>query len=122
MLSAHQLDSFRHRLHELRARLDARFPSLRAEALHSAGGDDIGEPSASPTHLADVGNQELNAVVNVGLAANEASVRQEIDAALARLDDGHFGVCEQCGHEISRNRLDALPYSALCIDCAEKNQ
>jgi DnaK suppressor protein len=122
MLSAHQLNTFRHMLHELRAGLDARLPSLRAEAFHSAGGEDTGEPSAAPTHLADVGDQELNAVVNVGLAANEANLRQEIDAALARLEDGHFGICEQCGREITRDRLEALPYAAMCIGCAEKNQ
>lgn len=102
--------------------MDDRLSSVRADALHGAGGEDNGEPSIAPTHPADVGDQELNAVVNVGLAANEATRRQEIDAALARLEEGHFGVCEQCKHEISRDRLDAVPYAALCIGCAEKNQ
>jgi len=40
-----------------------------------------------------------------------------IDAALARLDAGTFGLCTQCGHAIGAERLEALPAAALCIDC-----
>jgi RNA polymerase-binding protein DksA len=40
-----------------------------------------------------------------------------IDAALARLDDGTYGRCESCGQPIAAERLEALPWAALCIDC-----
>ena len=122
MLSAHQIGSFRQRLHAMRADLDDRSASVRGEALHGAGGEATGEPSAAPVHLADVGNQELEAVVNLGLAANEATIQQEIEAALSRLEDGQYGLCEQCGKEIDRDRLEAIPYAILCIHCAETNQ
>ncbi|TQL47234.1 TraR/DksA family transcriptional regulator [Homoserinimonas aerilata] len=42
----------------------------------------------------------------------------DIDAALGRLDDGSFGVCERCGRPIAEARLEARPYARLCIDCA----
>ena len=40
-----------------------------------------------------------------------------VDAALARLESGTFGVCQNCGQEIAAERLEALPWAALCIDC-----
>lgn len=43
----------------------------------------------------------------------------EIRSALARLDDGTYGVCGGCGESISDARLDAIPATELCIDCAE---
>ena len=40
-----------------------------------------------------------------------------VDAALARLDDGTFGTCLNCGRPIAPGRLEALPWAAHCIDC-----
>jgi len=40
-----------------------------------------------------------------------------VDAALARLDAGTYGLCESCGNPIAPERLEALPSAALCIDC-----
>jgi RNA polymerase-binding protein DksA len=42
----------------------------------------------------------------------------EIDAALARLDAGVYGVCERCGRPIGEGRLEARPVARLCMDCA----
>ena len=41
----------------------------------------------------------------------------EIDRALAKIDAGTYGLCEQCGQPIVRARLEALPYAALCVAC-----
>jgi DnaK suppressor protein len=41
----------------------------------------------------------------------------QVEAALGRLDDGTFGSCTRCGRPIAPERLDALPWAALCIDC-----
>jgi len=43
-----------------------------------------------------------------------------IDKALLRIENGQFGKCSQCGVEINKKRLDAIPFAELCIDCAEK--
>jgi DnaK suppressor protein len=40
-----------------------------------------------------------------------------VDAALARLDRGTFGACQRCGNTIDPERLEALPWAALCIEC-----
>jgi DnaK suppressor protein len=42
------------------------------------------------------------------------------EEALARIDDGTFGICEECGEDISEERLKARPMATLCIDCKTK--
>ena len=59
-------------------------------------------------------NQEL--VMN--LDAEGLSEINDINAALKRLDDGTYGICQNCGYEINPDRLDAIPQAALCIKCA----
>lgn len=53
------------------------------------------------------------------LALRERAIQHlaQVDAALARLDEGAFGVCIRCGREIAPGRLEALPWAAHCIDC-----
>lgn len=45
-----------------------------------------------------------------------------IDEALERLDTGRFGVCENCGKNILKKRLNALPWAPLCIECRQKEE
>lgn len=54
------------------------------------------------------------------LAAKLLETLNEVDAALAKIDAGTFGVCEQCGKEIAPARLEAKPAARLCIDCANR--
>jgi RNA polymerase-binding transcription factor DksA len=44
----------------------------------------------------------------------------EIEAALAKLEAGTYGICEDCGQEIAAARLEAMPSARLCITCASK--
>lgn len=43
-----------------------------------------------------------------------------IDASLRRIENDEYGRCTECGLEIPKQRLDAIPYAHLCIDCAEE--
>jgi DnaK suppressor protein len=120
MSRTHTLDYYRNKLHALRSRLDHRVDSLREEALHGAGGESSGDLSNAPIHMADRGNAESEAVVNLRLAENEATLRQQVEEALWRVEAGTFGVCEECQCVIDAHRLDAIPYSRLCIQCANR--
>ncbi|MDT8441632.1 MAG: TraR/DksA family transcriptional regulator [Desulfuromonadales bacterium] len=42
---------------------------------------------------------------------------RDIDAALARIDEGEYGICAECGEEISPRRMEVRPFSRYCIDC-----
>jgi len=72
--------------------------------------------SAAPVHLADVAGEAVDADVHV--LQTERGILDEINAALARIDDGQFGDCVECGATISEARLKAIPYAALCARCA----
>jgi RNA polymerase-binding transcription factor DksA len=50
-------------------------------------------------------------------ARSIAATIEEVDAALARLEAGTYGVCARCGAAIPAERLDAVPWAAHCVDC-----
>jgi len=54
---------------------------------------------------------------DLALSAQATAAVEEIDKALAKIDDGSYGYCEQCGQPIPKARLKALPYAALCVAC-----
>ena len=59
---------------------------------------------------------------NLRIRERESKLMQKIKDALARLESGTFGLCEQCGEEISENRLNARPIARLCIKCKEDQE
>ena len=54
---------------------------------------------------------------DLALSAQASAALEEIDVALAKIKDGTYGVCEQCHNTIPKERLCALPYAALCVQC-----
>jgi DnaK suppressor protein len=56
----------------------------------------------------------------IGLSDRENETLRQIDMALKRIEDGNYGVCEVTGKPIEEERLEAIPYTTLCIDEARK--
>ena len=54
---------------------------------------------------------------DLALSSQALAAVDEIDHALSKLDNGNYGICENCGRMILKARLEALPYARLCIDC-----
>ncbi|GAA0570097.1 TraR/DksA family transcriptional regulator [Actinomadura livida] len=50
------------------------------------------------------------------------STLEEIDAALARLDDGTYGLCEDCGEPVPEGRLEIIPYARRCVQCQQRRR
>ena len=74
------------------------------------------------SHSADSSEQAIereNDEVMVQLQRDTAAELIQVQAALKRLKGGNYHECSKCGEEISAGRLQALPYSTLCINCAE---
>ena len=76
-----------------------------------------GDLSSYSFHMADQGSDTMEKEKNVFLASSKGNELYEIDQALLRLKDGKFGQCEQCGKDIERERLEAVPYAKMCIKC-----
>lgn len=73
----------------------------------------------------DVGDQavmDLERELGISLLEMQNRKRQMIDEALARLDDGTYGVCAECGVEISEKRLEAVPFAKLCVACQSRQE
>lgn len=96
--------------------LEARRTDLRAkllgdlDSLHSKDGRD------SADEAFDAGNEEINCQ----LAELEAAELTQIERALTKLKKGTYGCCESCAKKIPVGRLNALPYSTLCIECQKE--
>ena len=54
---------------------------------------------------------------DLALSAQAQAAVEEIDLAIAKIHDGTYGICEQCGASIPKERLRALPHAALCVQC-----
>lgn len=67
--------------------------------------------------LADVSSNAYNRELLLNLSEAQHRKMQDIDAALARLDEGEYGVCANCGEDISPRRMEVRPFSRYCIDC-----
>lgn len=68
-------------------------------------------------HLADDGTETFEDEKAIALESHQRGLLAEIDDAIARLDDGTYGKCTECGADIAPARLEALPWAATCIDC-----
>jgi DnaK suppressor protein len=115
-------ETYRRRLTSLRARLAGDVTQLADEALRKNGGPASGNLSNTPMHLADLGTDAFEEEMTLGLLENQEQTLDQTRAALARLDAGTYGRCEECGREIGRERLNTLPHTPHCIDCARRLQ
>ena len=115
-----ELESFRQTLQGLRARLRGDLSQMTDEALRRDQPDSSGNLSNVPLHMADVGTENYDQEFTLGLIENEQETLDQIRDALGRIDAGSYGRCEECGEPIARPRLQALPYTRYCIECARK--
>ena len=96
-------------LDALLARLDADDAAVRADRA-DATADDEHDPEGSTLS----GEwQRIEA-----LRRSTIAERAEVDAALARVDAGTYGVCANCGRDVPPGRLEARPFATMCVDCA----
>ena len=70
--------------------------------------------------LADqaTGNNEVH--IQLKLKQTDAKILQAIEEALVRIEKGTYGVCRDCGEPIAEARLNAIPWTRVCISCKEK--
>lgn len=105
-------------LAEARQLLDERRERLvNLRAAHQQQRGDILEDLPLDTGDASVREDWVDR--NDQFEARELRELQAIDAALARIESGEYGICETCSEPIAANRLRALPEASQCVDCAQ---
>ncbi|MGA2259307.1 MAG: TraR/DksA family transcriptional regulator [Thermoguttaceae bacterium] len=108
----------RNKLLALRARLVGDMNQMADAALNK----DLVQAIRMPSDMADVGTEAFEQELTLNLLGNDKGVLEQIEAALKRIENGSFGRCEGCGKEIPKARLEAIPYAALCVKCASRQE
>jgi len=117
-MSSIDLGEFKRLLVEERTRLAGAIDLLEKENNGSSLEDELGEVGGWGTdnHLGDTATATYDRELEEGLEEGALQTVGEIDAALRRIEDGSYGVCELCGKPIGEQRLAAIPWARLCID------
>jgi RNA polymerase-binding protein DksA len=75
-----------------------------------------------PKDLADVAADDIDRKTLEALNEQEIRRLRLIDSALARIKNGRYGVCMRCGKKIARERLEAIPYALMCVECKNSEE
>ncbi len=73
-------------------------------------------------HMADTATETVDREIDYTLEESDGRLLAAIDGALARIDAGTYGICVNCGAQIAPERLEAMPWATLCIDCKRKEE
>ncbi len=87
------------------------------EVMESAMKATPGGSAAHRTHVADQGTENYQREMASRFKSLECRVLREIDAALHRINEGTYGLCEKCGKPIPKARLKAVPHARSCMKC-----
>ncbi len=70
----------------------------------------------------DIASSERERELTLSLGDRDREKLSEIDEALERINDNIYGICEECGEPIAEDRLRALPFTRVCVECQSKNE
>ena len=116
-LGLRELEHFRDLLLDKRRELVGDMSQMEREALRSSGGSNL---STLPLHMADMGTDNYEQEFTLGLVEKDRNLLREINAALAKIQNGTYGICEGTGKPISKPRLEAQPWARYSIEHARQ--
>ena len=97
----------------------------RREALVNGASDTVVEMNDDDETFPDPNDRatlESDRNFTLRIRDRERKLISKIEKAIERIEDGSFGICEECGCEISARRLEARPVTTLCIECKEEQE
>jgi len=92
------------------------------ETMKKSQKDASGDISGYTYHMADVATDTYDREFSLGLVSTERKILYELGDAFKKIEDGSFGICEDCKMPIAKTRLKAIPYARLCVKCQEKRE
>jgi RNA polymerase-binding protein DksA len=113
-LSSAEIKRFKARLLEKRNEILGNVMSMETETLKRERSD----LSNLPIHMADMGSDNYEIENTIGLMSSERKILVEIDAALVRIENGTYGICDADDKPIPKARLEAIPWARYCVNCA----
>ena len=120
ILKKSEAKEFKNMLLSLRSRLRGDVTAMADAALRKTRSEASGDLSSMPIHMADMGTDAFEQEFTLSLMEHDGSALEQIEAALVRIEDGHYGVCTECEAKIPKARLQVLPHTPHCVKCADK--
>lgn len=114
------LDRFRKRLEEEKSRLEEQIEDYERDLEEARLTESSSDRSPDPGN-AEASSMKLEYAKELSIEQNTLDLLRKVDRALERVAAGSYGICESCGNSIPVERLDVLPYSTLCVECAARS-
>lgn len=108
------LDAERNRLTEELEAIEEHLPEIEQVGMDVSGGYD--------EDLADVASDTFEREKVIAIENSIQQLLQQVEEALERIEDGTYGICQMCDQPIHPERLRALPYARLCIQCKAREE
>lgn len=110
-------DRFRRRLNDEQLRLTEMIRDIDAEREEIRLTETSSDRSPDP-NTAEGGSLAFEMEKELSILENTRDILAKVEDALSRIDDGTYGACDVCGDAIPVARLEALPYTKMCVNCA----
>jgi DnaK suppressor protein len=105
-------------LEAVRRELEARRAGASERVAGLAKPPELGEAQGFGKRIGDGTTEAISRLTEIGVGRSLETNLARTERALAKLDEGTYGICDACGESIPPKRLQAMPDSVLCVDCA----
>jgi DnaK suppressor protein len=109
-----ELADLKARLIQERGELEAQLKELEESTFSDNQSESSGDLTGDE-EFADAGSATFERELDLSLVNNVVDLIEHIDKALAKIDEGTYGLCDRCGRPIEKARIRALPYANLCL-------
>ena len=116
-ITPRELEMYRDLILAKRREIVGDMSSMEREALRASGGTNL---SNLPLHMADMGTDNYEQEFTLGLMEKDRKLLRDLNDALAKIQNGTYGLCEGTGKPISKARLEAQPWARYSIEYARK--
>lgn len=121
-MTKQEMKKYKELLIKERETLSNELNSLTKDSINKSQRDASGDLSSYAYHMADMATDNYDRDFSMGIATEEQKRLFAIEEAMKRIEEGSFGNCLQCGKRILRKRLDAIPYTELCLECQKSKE
>ncbi|MFH1045438.1 MAG: TraR/DksA family transcriptional regulator [Candidatus Omnitrophota bacterium] len=116
------LEKYKKLLLKMREEIVEEMDSITKDTLNKSQREASGDLSGYAFHMADAATDNYDREFSLNLASDNQKIVYAIDEALARIKEKTYGLCLECGAEITRKRLQAVPHTTLCIACQRSEE
>lgn len=114
-------EHYRRKLEDLKEELEGQISTIIRRSSEPLK-ESVGELSSYDNHTADLAAETFEREKDLGLRDHAKRMMAKVERALGKIEDGSYGICEKCGAPIEVERLDLVPYTALCARCSKEEE